>query len=221
MSSLNPRLAVRDIVAEPLRHIGMGRSSQRERVEEMLALVGLAREAADRHPHAFSGGQRQRVAIARALAGEPSVVICDEATSALDVSVQAQILNLMADLQQRMSLAMVFISHNLGAVRHVSHRVAVMYLGRFVETGAEAEIFDRSAHPYTQALLAAVPEPDLGATESPPLGGEVPSPLERPRGCHFHPRCPRAKERCRVEDPEPTRLGETHVVRCFYPDVRA
>ena len=203
MSSLNPRLAVAEIVAEPLRPLGLSKAARRERVAEMLALVGLPRDAAERYPHAFSGGQRQRIAIARALAGEPSVVICDEATSALDVSVQAQILNLMADLQKRMSLAMVFISHNLGAVRHVSQRVAVMYLGRFVETGPEDAIFDSPAHPYTQALLAAVPEPSLEAADAPPLGGEVPSPLERPQGCHFHPRCPRAQARCRIEDPPP------------------
>ncbi len=220
MSSLDPRLAVRDIVAEPLRRLDLGKAARRERVEEMLALVGLPREAAERYPHAFSGGQRQRIAIARALAGEPSVVICDEATSALDVSVQAQILNLMADLQKRMSLAMVFISHNLGAVRHVSQSVAVMYLGRFVEMGSEAAIFDAPAHPYTQALLAAVPEPDPDANEAPPLSGEVPSPLERPRGCHFHPRCPRAQDRCRMEDPPPVLLGGGHLARCFYPDSR-
>ncbi len=221
MSSLNPRLTVADIVAEPLRPLAMPKAARRERVAEMLALVGLPREAAERHPHAFSGGQRQRIAIARALAAEPAVVICDEATSALDVSVQAQILNLMADLQERMSLAMVFISHNLGAVRHVSQRVAVMYLGRFVETGPEAAIFDKPAHPYTQALLAAVPEPNPEASEPPPLGGEVPSPLEPPQGCHFHPRCRRAQTRCRSEDPPPVTIGDGHVARCFYPDIQA
>ena len=218
MSSLNPRLTVAEIIAEPLRRLGLGRAAMRERVVEMLDLTGLPREAAERHPHAFSGGQRQRIAIARALAGEPSVVICDEATSALDVSVQAQILNLVADLQERMSLATVFISHNLGAVRHMSRRVAVMYLGRFVETGPEAAIFDRPAHPYTQALIAAVPEPDPQARQAAPLAGEVPSPLDRPSGCHFHPRCPRAQARCRIEDPSPVAIGDGHVARCFYPD---
>jgi oligopeptide/dipeptide ABC transporter ATP-binding protein len=221
MSSLDPRLPVRDIVAEPLRRLDLGAPERRARVEEVLALVGLPRDAADRYPHAFSGGQRQRIAIARALAGEPSVVICDEATSALDVSVQAQILNLMADLQQRMSLAMVFVSHNLAAVRHVSQKVAVMYLGRFVEMGPEADIFDKPAHPYTKALIAAVPEPSLEADDAPPLGGEVPSPYERPQGCHFHPRCPRAQARCKIEDPQPVLLGEGHFARCFYPDDRA
>jgi peptide/nickel transport system ATP-binding protein len=127
----------------------------------------------------------------------------------------------MADLQQRMSLAMVFVSHNLAAVRHVSQRVAVMYLGRFVEMGPEADIFDRPAHPYTKALIAAVPEPNIEANDAPPLGGEVPSPLDRPQGCHFHPRCPRAKARCKIEDPPPVLLGEGHFARCFYPDDRA
>lgn len=221
VSSLDPRMTVRDIVDEPLRRLDLGKAERRSRVAEMLALVGLPHDAAERYPHAFSGGQRQRIAIARALAGEPSVVICDEATSALDVSVQAQILNLMADLQARMSLAMVFVSHNLAAVRHVSQRVAVMYLGRIVEMGPEAEIFDHPAHPYTIALIAAVPEPGIEADDTPPLGGEVPSPLDRPQGCHFHPRCPRAQARCRIEDPPPVLLGEGHFARCFYPDGRA
>jgi oligopeptide/dipeptide ABC transporter ATP-binding protein len=217
MSSLDPRLTVADIVAEPLRRLDMGNAARRAGVARMLSLVGLPAEAASRYPHAFSGGQRQRIAIARALAAEPGIVICDEATSALDVSVQAQILNLLADLQERMSLALIFISHNLGAVRHVSRRVAVMYLGRFVEMGSEAQVFDRPAHPYTRALLAAVPEPSIGAEEVQPLSGEVPSPLERPQGCHFHPRCPRARERCRIEDPPPAELGAGHFARCFYP----
>jgi oligopeptide/dipeptide ABC transporter ATP-binding protein len=217
ISSLNPRLAIAAIIAEPLRPLGISRSAMRERVAEMLSLVGLPADAALRTPDAFSGGQRQRIAIARALAAEPRVVVCDEPTSSLDVSVQAQILNLLADLQQRLSLAVVFVSHNLGAVRHLSQRVAVMYLGRVVELGTEAAIFDHPAHPYTQALLAVVPDPTSVASPPPPLAGEVPSPLDRPGGCHFHPRCPRAASRCRNEDPPFAPLGERHAVRCFFP----
>jgi oligopeptide/dipeptide ABC transporter ATP-binding protein len=217
VSSLNPRLAIAAIIAEPLRPLGIPRRAMRERVTEMLSLVGLPADAALRTPDAFSGGQRQRIAIARALAAEPRVVVCDEPTSALDVSVQAQILNLLADLQQRLSLAVVFVSHNLGAVRHLSQRVAVMYLGRVVELGTEAAIFDHPAHPYTQALLAVVPDPTRVGSPPPPLAGEVPSPLDRPSGCHFHPRCPRAESRCRGEDPPFTLLPERHAVRCFFP----
>ncbi len=217
VSSLNPRLIVRQIIAEPMRQLGASAAAMRSRVDALLLQVGLPLSAAERYPHAFSGGQRQRIAIARALAAEPDIIICDEATSALDVSVQAQILNLIADLQQQLSLSIVFISHNLGAVRHVSHRVAVMYLGRIVEIGPEQAIFDRPAHPYTQALLAAVPEPVVDAPEAPPLAGEVPSPSDRPSGCHFHPRCPRAEARCRAEDPALTELGPGHQARCFFP----
>src|SRR5262249_1569110 len=159
--SLNPRLRAHDIVAEPLRSLGIGRRAVAERVAEMLRIVGLPEDAGERFPHAFSGGQRQRIAIARALAGGPRFVVGDEATAAPDVSVQAQILNLLAELQERFGLSLLFISHNLGAVRQVSHRVAVMYLGRIVEIGPESDIFDRPAHPYTIALLAAVPEPVL------------------------------------------------------------
>jgi oligopeptide/dipeptide ABC transporter ATP-binding protein len=217
VSSLNPRLIVRDIIGEPLRRLDMSKTAIAGRVDEMLALVGLPRDAAERYPHAFSGGQRQRIAIARALAANPRVIVCDEATSALDVSVQAQILNLIADLQAQLSLAVVFISHNLGAVRHVSHRVAVMYLGRIVEIGPEDAIFDRPAHPYTRALLAAVPEPSLDEPQAPPLAGEVPSGLDLPSGCHFHPRCPRAQARCRGEDPAMVALRAGHAARCFFP----
>jgi len=216
VSSLNPRLTVRDIIAEPLRALAIPRPAMDSRVREMLDLVGLPADAAARYPHAFSGGQRQRIAIARALAGEPKILICDEATSALDVSVQAQILNLLSELQSRFGLAVVFVSHNLGAIRHVSHRVAVMYLGRIVELGPEAAIFDTPAHPYTHALLAAVPEIDVTAPDT-PLAGEVPSPLDRPSGCHFQPRCPRAQPRCAQDDPTLAPYGENHDVRCFFP----
>ena len=217
VSSLNPRMTVRDIVAEPLRAQGLARPAIRDRVSEMLSLVGLPAAAAARTPDAFSGGQRQRIAIARALAASPRIVVCDEPTSALDVSVQAQILNLLADLRDRLGLSLVFVSHNLGAVRHVSHLVAVMYLGRVVEIGPEAAIFDAPAHPYTRALLDAVPDPSPDAAPAPPLRGDVPSPLDRPAGCHFHPRCPRAAARCRIEDPPLAPFGDRHAVRCHYP----
>ncbi|MET0606889.1 MAG: oligopeptide/dipeptide ABC transporter ATP-binding protein [Beijerinckiaceae bacterium] len=217
MSSLNPRLTVRDIISEPLWFLRLSERERREKVDQLLDRVGLPRESARRYPHAFSGGQRQRIAIARAISVEPAVLICDEATSALDVSVQAQILNLLADLQERLSLAVVFVSHNLGAVRHVSARVAVMYLGRIVEIATEAAIFERPGHPYTMALIAAVPEPMPGGPVEPPLLGEVPSPLDRPSGCHFHPRCPRADARCRSEDPPFVALGSGHAARCFHP----
>ena len=219
VSSLNPRMAVRDIIAEPLRPLGTSRAAMRARAAEMLALVGLPEEAGTRTPDAFSGGQRQRIAIARALAGSPRIVVCDEPTSALDVSVQAQILNLLADLQRRLGLSLVFVSHNLGAVRHVSHRVAVMYLGRVVEIGPEATIFDAPAHPYTRALLDAVP--DLSdAAVPPPLRGDVPNPLDRPSGCHFHPRCFRAKAQCMTVSPELVDHASAHAVRCFFPLTR-
>jgi oligopeptide transport system ATP-binding protein len=218
VSSLNPRMRVREIVTEPLRAAGVARSEREARVREMLAVVGLSGDSGERYPHAFSGGQRQRIAIARALAAAPKIVICDEATSALDVSVQAQVLNLLAELRARFGLSMLFISHNLGAVRHVADRVAIMYLGRVVEIGPQAEIFDRPAHPYTEALIAAVPEPDPDLPLPTPLAGEIPSPRNRPSGCHFHPRCPKAQARCRVEAPEPTRLGPAHTVRCHFPN---
>jgi oligopeptide/dipeptide ABC transporter ATP-binding protein len=218
MSSLNPRMRVGGIIAEPLLNLGMPRRARAARVAELLDLVGLPAESAGRYPHAFSGGQRQRIAIARALAVGPRLIVCDEATSSLDVSVQAQILNLLGDLQARFALTLLFISHNLGAVRHISHRVAVMYLGRLVEIGPQAELFDHPHHPYTAALLAAVPEPRLDQDMPPPLRGEVPSPIEPPSGCHFHPRCIRAEARCRVEAPDLRPLPRSGaMVRCHFP----
>jgi oligopeptide/dipeptide ABC transporter ATP-binding protein len=218
VSSLNPRMRVRDIVAEPMQAAGIAAPERKARVAEMLAIVGMPADAAERYPHAFSGGQRQRIAIARALASRPRIVVCDEATSALDVSVQAQVLNLLRDLRVQLGLSMIFISHNLGAVRHVSDRVAVMYLGRIVELGCEADIFDRSAHPYTEALIAAVPEPTADAPAAPPLTGEIPSARDRPSGCHFHPRCPKAQPLCSTQDPVLGPRRDGHFVRCHFPN---
>jgi oligopeptide/dipeptide ABC transporter ATP-binding protein len=218
ISSLNPRMRVGDIIEEPLVNLGLRRSARRERLAELIDVVGLPGDAAGRYPHALSGGQRQRTAIARALAGRPKLIVCDEATSALDVSVQAQILNLLADLQRRFAVSLLFISHNLGAVRHLAHRVAVMYLGRLVEIAPEAELFEHPHHPYTAALLAAVPQPVPDAAVPPPLPGEVPSPIEPPSGCHFHPRCARAEARCRAEAPQLRPLpGSAALVRCHFP----
>jgi oligopeptide/dipeptide ABC transporter ATP-binding protein len=217
-SSLNPRLKVRDIVAEPIENAGgMSRSAVIGRVTEVLAIVGLPASAMDRYPHAFSGGQRQRIGIARALAGGPRLVVCDEAVSALDVSVQAQVLNLLLDLQRDLGLALLFISHNLAVVRYVARRIAVMYLGRIVELADEAALFARPQHPYTQALLAAVPEPDpelRGRRQM--VAGDVPAATGTPGGCCFHPRCPRAGAVCRVEAP-PLRASATGgAVRCHF-----
>jgi len=217
-SSLNPRMRVGEIVAEPLRNFGVGASERNRRTAELLNTVGLPADAARRYPHAFSGGQRQRIGIARALALKPRLIVCDEAVSALDLSVQAQILNLLADLQRRLDLALLFISHNLAVVRHVSHRVAVMYLGRLIELADEPAIFARPLHPYTQALLAAVPQPDpkRRSRQSVPRG-EVPSPIDPPSGCHFHPRCPRAAAECRATVPAFREAEPGRWVRCHFP----
>jgi len=217
ISSLNPRMRVGDIIAEPLRAAGLGCAERTSRVREMLSVVGLAPDTGERYPHAFSGGQRQRIAIARALAAAARIVVCDEATSALDVSVQAQVLNLLADLRGRFGLSLMFISHNLGAVRHISDRIAVLYLGRVVEIGHGEHIFETPAHPYTEALLAAVPEPIPDQPMIPPLVGEIPSPLHRPSGCHFHTRCPKVQARCRQEDPLLLPRREGQDVRCHFP----
>ena len=202
-ASLNPRWRVRDIVAEPIRVLGLARSrdEERTRVAALLAQVGLAPEDGEKYPHEFSGGQRQRISIARALSGHPEFLVCDEPTSALDVSVQAQILNLMSELQERLGLTYLFISHNLAVVAHVADRVGVMYLGRIVELADAATLFAAPRHPYTRLLLDAIP--DLGMSGKPrtPVGGEVPNPLAPPPGCAFHPRCPHANARCRTEQP--------------------
>ena len=195
-ASLNPRWRVRDIIAEPMKVLRVAK-----RTDELLVQVGLSPDDGDKYPHEFSGGQRQRISIARALAGEPDLLICDEPTSALDVSVQAQILNLMADLQQRLGLTYVFISHNLAVVSLVADRVGVMYFGRIVELASASDLFARPRHPYTRMLLDAVP--DLGMSGKPrtPVAGEVPNPLAPPTGCAFHPRCPYANPRCQAEVP--------------------
>ena len=195
-ASLNPRWRVRKIIAEPMAFL-----EERKPVEHFLVQVGLSPDDAERYPHEFSGGQRQRISIARALAGEPELLICDEPTSALDVSVQAQILNLMADLQQRLGLTYLFISHNLAVVSLVADRVGVMYLGRMVELQSSAKIFSEPRHPYTRMLLDAVPDLGMTGKARTPVAGEVPNPLAPPPGCAFHPRCPHANERCRAEAP--------------------
>ena len=217
-SSLNPRMMVRDIVGEPLRNFGFSRSQIDQRVAELMRIVGLPPEYMSRYPHAFSGGQRQRIGIARALAVSPKLVVCDEAVSALDVSIQAQILNLLADIQGQFGLTLLFISHNLGVVRHVSHRIAVMYLGRLVELASEDALFERPLHPYTSALIAAVPEPDPATRgKLAVLPGEIPSPLDPPPGCPFNTRCPRAETRCRAELPDFREIEPGRWVRCHFP----
>jgi peptide/nickel transport system ATP-binding protein len=207
--SLNPRMRVGAIVAE-------GRPDAD--VDSLLLQVGLTPEMAGRYPHEFSGGQRQRIAIARALAVGPQILICDEPTSALDVSVQAQILNLLTDLQERLGLAYLFITHNIGVVDFLAHEVAVMYLGRIVERGTVDEVLRGARHPYTQALLAAVPRIDGRREERLRAPGDPPSPANPPAGCHFHPRCPRATARCHGAYPETAVLSATHSVRCYFPD---
>ncbi len=202
-SSLDPRMSAGDIVAEPLRVHGVARGRDlKRRVAELFERVGLRRAQMESFPHQFSGGQRQRIGIARALALKPKLIIGDEPVSALDVSIQAQVLNLMMDLQREMGLAYLFISHNLAVVEHISHRIAVMYLGRIVEHTDKKTLFTRPLHPYTESLLLAVPVPDPKIKrEKRVLQGDVPSPINPPSGCHFHTRCPYAVERCRVESP--------------------
>jgi oligopeptide/dipeptide ABC transporter ATP-binding protein len=214
-ASLNPRMTVGDILGEPLLlHNVVPPDQRRERVAELLTTVGLRPDYHRRYPHEFSGGQRQRIAIARALAVEPKLIVCDEPVSALDVSIRAQVLNLLRDLQQRLGLAYLFISHDLAVVKHIATRVAVMYLGRIVEMGEAAQVFAEPRHPYTRALLSAIPVPAPGARqERRILQGDVPSPIAPPPGCYLHTRCPHAVDRCRVERP-PLDLGGGHGVAC-------
>jgi peptide/nickel transport system ATP-binding protein len=214
-ASLNPRWRVGDIVSEPIRYHKLLQEQDAidARVAELLELVGLSGRDIEKYPHEFSGGQRQRISIARALASEPHFIICDEPTSALDVSVQAQILNLMKRLQRELGLTYLFISHDLAVVYHISDFVGVMYLGRLVEWADARSLFRNPQHPYTRMLLDAIPDLEMTGRERVPVGGEVPSPIDPPPGCHFHPRCPFAEERCWTETPESIPFG-TGQVRC-------
>jgi oligopeptide/dipeptide ABC transporter ATP-binding protein len=216
-SSLNPRMTIAEIIGEPLLVNGLTNNAERNRrVAELLELVQLPSAYLNRFPHAFSGGQRQRIGIARALALNPSLIVADEPVSALDVSVQAQIVNLMLDLQDRLGMAYLFVAHDLSIVKHVSHRVAVMYVGRIVEIAPTASLFAVPRHPYTEALLSAVPVPDpRRRAQRIVLEGDVADPSDPPPGCHFHPRCRYATGRCRVETPELTELAPGHAVRCL------
>jgi len=217
VSSLNPRLRVADIVGEPLaiHKLARGAALRRE-VEALLDKVGLAPEHADRYPHEFSGGQRQRIGIARALAVRPSLIICDEPVSALDLSIQAQVINLLQELQSEFKLTYLFIAHDLAVVKHISDRVAVMYLGRLVELAPAERLYRQPRHPYTEALLNSVPPLEPGAPRPAPLGGEVPSPLAPPPGCSFHPRCPYARPLCREQRPELLDQGAGHLAACHF-----
>ncbi|MBT4486258.1 MAG: ATP-binding cassette domain-containing protein [Rhodospirillaceae bacterium] len=217
-SSLNPRMSVGEAVAEPMLIHGLaGKDDWRPKVAELFDIVGLGPAMIDRYPHEFSGGQRQRVGIARALAAQPDFIVCDEAVSALDVSIQAQIINLLEELRTRLNLTYLFIAHDLAVVRHISDRVAVMYLGRIVEIAAKSDLFENPLHPYTEALLSAVPIPDRNAEINRQrilLPGEVPSPLSPPSGCALHPRCPKAMAVCRDLKPALRPHGEGHHVAC-------
>jgi len=212
-ASLNPRWRVGDIIAEPIRAFGLlpDRAAQEARVAELLTQVGLSPLDGHKFPHEFSGGQRQRISIARALSSNPEFLVCDEPTSALDVSVQAQILNLMKELQSRMGLTYLFISHNLAVVRQVSDQIGVMYLGRIAELAPAESLFRRPRHPYTRALMEAIPDLDMTGRVRIPVGGEVPSPINPPTGCAFHPRCPLAGPRCKAERPELKPAGDAMV----------
>ncbi|HEY6080387.1 MAG TPA: ABC transporter ATP-binding protein [Polyangiaceae bacterium] len=214
-ASLNPRFTIAETLAEPLLlHGKASRTNVDAKVCELLGQVGLDVELRSRYPHEFSGGQRQRISIARALAVEPKLLLCDEVTSALDVSIQAQILDLLRSVQRKLGLSYLFITHDLGVVRHIAHRVAVMYVGQIVELRETESLFEAPAHPYTQALLAAIPRVRASSAPRQPLKGEVPSPADPPSGCRFHPRCPKAFERCPRESPGlyPVQLGKS---RCF------
>ncbi|MDF1777409.1 MAG: ATP-binding cassette domain-containing protein [Rhizobiaceae bacterium] len=215
-ASLNPRWRVKDIIAEPLRTFGVaeGRAAWEKRVDELLETVGLSAKDGAKYPHEFSGGQRQRVAIARALSAQPEFIVCDEPTSALDVSVQAQILNLMRDLQDEFGLTYLFISHDLSVVRHMASRIGVLYLGRLVEVAEGKTLFRDPKHPYTKMLLDAVPDLEMTGRKRQPVEGEIPNPIDPPSGCTYHPRCRLANDRCRSEVPVLKLHGDTKAA-CF------
>ena len=217
-SSMNPRMTIEQIIEEGMKEKADSKDvkARAHRVDTLLTRVGLRTDIKHRYPHEFSGGQRQRICIARALATDPKVIICDEPTSALDVSVQAQILNLLCDIQHEFGLSYLFITHNISVVNYLAHRVAVMYLGRIVEQGNRDEVLNSPKHPYTQALLAAVPVLDAHEQqENIRLNGELPSPSNPPQGCHFHQRCPHVMDECTQEYPEKTQLSASHDVRCY------
>jgi peptide/nickel transport system ATP-binding protein len=221
-SSLNPRMRVRDIIAEPIRSFALAKSASEidARVAALLETVRLPHDAGYRWPHEFSGGQRQRIGIARALAAQPDLIVCDEAVSALDVSVKAQIVNLLHDLQQELGLSLLFISHDLAIVEHMTHRVAVMYLGKIVELGPKRNVFAAPKHPYTKALLSAVPVPEPGASrERIVLKGDVPSPVNPPKACRFHTRCPYVFARCHIEEPQLRLTEAEHLAACHLNDL--
>jgi oligopeptide/dipeptide ABC transporter ATP-binding protein len=210
-------MTVRAIVTEPMRHLGAHRAERRRRAAEVLELVGLSADHGERYPHQFSGGQRQRIGIARALAVNPRFLVCDEPVSALDVSIQAQIVNLLKDLQKKFKLTYLFISHDLRVVRHISDRVAVMYLGEIVELADTRALFAAPRHPYTRALIAAVPKLRAdGDRRVPPITGEVPNPADPPAGCRFHTRCPHATDHCRAVAPALRDLGGGHLAACHF-----
>ncbi|MBU1207979.1 MAG: ATP-binding cassette domain-containing protein [Proteobacteria bacterium] len=214
-ASLDPRWRVQDIIAEPIRafHLAKNRTELRERVSELLLQVGLSPSDGEKYPHEFSGGQRQRISIARALSSHPDFLVCDEPTSALDVSVQAQILNLMKELQRRLGLTYLFISHNLAVVNHISDYVGVMYLGRLCEVAPKRILFNQPQHPYTRLLLDTIPDLSISGRRRQPVTGEVPNPIHPPSGCAFHPRCPSAYDRCRIEKPNP-KFAKDNLVAC-------
>lgn len=214
--SLNPRMTVGQSIEEALRILGMPRGKRKARVGELLEMVGISANSADRYPHEFSGGQRQRIGVARSISVEPSLIICDEPVSALDVSIQAQVINFLKELQDSLGLSYLFISHDLNVVGYLSDRVAVMYLGHIMEYASSEELFENPLHPYTQALLSAIPEPKPGHMDGiKSLGGDVPSPMDPPPGCKFQGRCPLVEDRCKKDEIDFYDVGENHVIRCW------